>query len=172
MVRGLLIAAAGALGVSACTTTTSFTPPPGGKTVSWREVTRVENRFAVFINEPGEPKEGDLVTFRLAYVYAPGEVRYEDKVVGWQEYASMTINCMTGQMRPGPRVRYAPDGKVMFSDDVEEFTDIVSATAAEDAALVRCGGSLSAAVFRLPDGPKWMDGARKHLAEPPPPQVQ
>ncbi len=162
----LLAMTIGLTGLSGCAST-------GGSTaldrtaVSWRKITQVENRFAVFINEPGAPREGDLVTFRLAYIYAPGEVRFNDKVVGWQEYTAMTVNCVTHELRPGPRIRYAPDGSVMLSDDNQEFGEINPSTAADDAARVRCAGETSANAVRIANGPKWMDVARKHLAETP-----
>jgi hypothetical protein len=138
-----------------------------GPTKSWRKITQVEQRFAVFINEPGAARQGDLVTFHLVYIYAPGEVRFNDQVVGWQEYTAMTVNCATQEMKPGPRMRYAPDGKVMLSDDAQEFGPINADTAAADAARVRCAPDAARDAVRIPDGRKWMDLARKHLAEAP-----
>lgn len=136
-------------------------------TKSWRKITQVENRFAVFINEPGAARQGDLVTFRLTYVYAPGEVRYNDEVVGWQEYTAMQINCSANEMKPGPRIRYAPDGKIMLSDDNQDFGPINDETAAADAARVRCTPDAAPDAVRIPDGLKWMDQAREHLAATP-----
>ena len=97
-----LFATALALGLSACATTGDDRP-----TKSWRKISQVEQRFAIFLNEPGSPKTGDLVTFRLAYVYIPGEVTYQNKPVAWQEYAAMTVNCASQQLRAGPRTRYS-----------------------------------------------------------------
>lgn len=138
-----------------------------GATKTWRKILQVENRFAVFINEPGAPRQGDLVTFRLAYVYAPGEVRYNDQVVDWQEYSAMTLNCATHETKAGPRVRYAPDGKVMLSDDDQEFGPINADTAADAAARVRCTPASEPDAVRIPNGGKWMDAARRHLAATP-----
>ncbi|MEP7211087.1 MAG: hypothetical protein ABI740_09645 [Alphaproteobacteria bacterium] len=138
-----------------------------GATKAWRQILQVENRFVVFINEPGATRQGDLVTFRLAYVYAPGEVRFNEQVVGWQEYSAMTINCATHETKAGPRVRYAPDGKVMLSDDDQEFGPINADTAADAAARVRCTPTSEPAAVRIPDGGKWMDAARKRLAATP-----
>ncbi|MBI1362033.1 MAG: hypothetical protein GC155_17290 [Alphaproteobacteria bacterium] len=77
----------------------------------------------------------------------------------------MTINCATHEVRPGPRMRYEPDGAVMLSDDNQEFGEINPSTAADDAARVRCVGETSGDAVRIPNGPKWMDIARKHLTE-------
>lgn len=144
---------------------------PAGPTKAWRKIVQVENRFAVFINEPGAARQGDLATFRLAYVYAPGAVRFDDQAVGWQEYAAMTVNCVTREVRPGPRVRYAPDGKVLLSDDDQAFGAINPATVAEAAARARCDApSPSPPATRIPDGRKWMDAARKRLAGAPTPE--
>jgi hypothetical protein len=140
---------------------------PAGATKTWRKITQVENRFAVFINEPGASRQGDLVTFRLIYIYAPGEVRFNDQVVGWQEYSAMTINCATQEMKAGPRLRYSPDGKVMLSDDTQEFGPINADTAAADAARVRCMPDPGPDALRIPNGGKWMDLARVHLAAAP-----
>jgi hypothetical protein len=146
---------------------------PAGATKAWRKITQVEQRFAVFINEPGAARQGDLVTFRLVYIYAPGEVRFNNQVVGWQEYSTMTVNCATQEMKAGPRVRYAPDGKVMLSDDDQEFGPINADTAAADAARVRCMPDDAPDAGRISNSGRWMDVARKHLAETPaPPRAQ
>lgn len=156
----------GLVGLAGCAST-GLSTASDRTAVAWRKITQVDNRFAVFINEPGTPREGDLVTFRLAYIYAPGEVRFNDKVVGWQEYSAMTVNCATHELRPGPRVRYASDGSVMLSDDNQEFGEINPSTSADAAARVRCASETTADAVRIPDSPKWMDAARKHLAETP-----
>ena len=171
----LLALAAGVLALGACATSGGG-PGKGGATASWRKVTQVEHRFAVFIDEPGAPRQGDLVTFRLAYIYAPGEVFWKanpdeegrGKEVEWQEYTAMTVNCATHEMKPGPRVRYAPGGAVLLSDDSQDFGEIVAATAAEDAARVWCAAAPAPAADPIRNGPKWLDAARRHLAETPP----
>ena len=171
-----LAAAAAGICLGACATGGAAEGSAGassGKTAAtktWRKITQVEQRFAVYINEPGAPREGDLVTFRLAYIYAPGEVRYNDEVVGWQEYSAMTVNCATQEVKAGPRVRYAPDGKVMLSDDGQDFGPINADTAAADAARVRCTPDAGADAERIPDGGKWMETARLHLKGGPAPR--
>ena len=147
-------------------------PGRAGATETWRKITQVENRFAVFINEPGAARRGDLVTFRLVYIYAPGEVRFKDQVVGWQEYGAMTVNCATQSVKTGPRVRYAPDGKVMFSDDSQDFGPINADTAAADAARTRCSPDAAVDALRIPNGAKWMDVARNRLAAAPSPPTR
>jgi hypothetical protein len=155
-----------AIGLDGCATP-GAPEGPAGATRTWRKITQVENRFAVFINEPGAARGGDLVTFRLVYIYAPGEVRFNDQIVGWQEYSAMTINCVTQEVKAGPRVRYAPDGKVMLSDDSQDFGPINADTAAADAARTRCSPDPAPGALRIPDGGKWMDAARKRLAAAP-----
>ena len=159
-----------ALGLGACASQNASAAAVGA-TKTWRKITQVENRFAVFINEPGAGRVGDLVTFRLVYIYAPGEVRFNDQVVGWQEYSAMTINCATQEMKPGPRLRYAPDGKVMLSDDVQDFGPINPDTAAADAARVRCATDPATAsasdLVRISNAGRWMDVARERLAAAP-----
>ena len=163
----LALAAAGlALSFGGCASQNG--PKTSARTTeTWRKITQVENRFAVFINEPGEGRLGDLVTFRLVYIYAPGEVRFNDQVVAWQEYAAMTINCVTQEVRAGPRVRFAPDGKVMFSDDSQDFGPINADTAAADAARARCLPDPAPDAVRIPNSGKWMDAARQRLAAAP-----
>jgi hypothetical protein len=157
--------AAGALGLtSACAT---FGNDPA--TQGWRKVTQTAKRFAVFVNEPGAPREGDLVTFRMAYVYMSGEVKHEEKEVGWQEYHAMTVNCAANTVKVGARTRYAPDGTVIASDDDQKFGEILWGTAADDAARAKCKQDYWIGNVVIPNGPDWMAEARQHIAQTTPP---
>ena len=51
---------------------------------AWRKVGQVEQRFAVFVSEPGV-REDTRATFRMRFVYRPGEGKHEGKEVAWQE---------------------------------------------------------------------------------------
>lgn len=155
---GLLLAAGLAL-TSACATFGG-----GGENQSWRKVNQTANRFAVFVNEPGPPREGDLVTFKLRYVYMPGEVKHEDKEVGWQEYHAMTVDCAKNTVRVGPRTRYASDGSVIVEDDDQTFSEILWGTAADDAAKAKCKNDVWVGDHTFRNDGDWMDAARKHIA--------
>lgn len=155
-----------ALGLVGCATTGAGDP----ETQTWRKVTQTAKRFAVFVNEPGPARDGDLATFRLAYVYMPGEVKHEDKEVGWQEYHAMTVDCAKNTVRVGPRTRYAPDGSVITSDDSQEFGEILWGTAADDAARAKCKNDVWIGDVTFPNRPNWMDEARKHIAATEPPK--
>lgn len=163
--RGIgVVLALGAFALaSACATT------GGGETQGWRKVTQNAKRFAVFVNEPGPGKDGDLVTFRLRYVYMPGEVKFEEHEVGWQEYHAMTVNCATNEVRVGPRTRYAPDGAEIVSDDDETFSEILWGTAADDAARAKCKQDFWIGDIVIPESADWMDVARRHITETTPP---
>jgi hypothetical protein len=169
----LIAAAFAALAFGACASTPTpvadAASGPAGDTASWRKLLQVEQRFAVFINEPGAPKTGDLVTFRLAYVYMPGQVMFDDREAGWQEYRAMTVDCAKNLVRAGPRTRYAPDGSVMMTDDSQTFDAINYGTAVEAAAIARCRGEFNGPAFSVKDGRNWLAAARKHIAENPPP---
>jgi hypothetical protein len=91
---------------------------------AWRKVNQADKRFAVFISEPGV-REGALATFRMRFIYMPGEVKHEGKDVAWQEYHAMTVDCAKNTVRVGPRTRYAPDGVTIVSDDDQTFGEII-----------------------------------------------
>ncbi len=160
------LAMAGACLAAACATTGASGDP---EAKSWRKVTQTANRFAVFINEPGPARDGDLVTFRMVYVYMPGEVKFEEKEVGWQEYHAMTVNCADNTIHTGPRTRYAPDGSVLVSDDNQAFSEILWGVASDDAARAKCKQDYWIGDITIPNGPDWMAAARKHISETTPP---
>lgn len=136
---------------------------------AWRKVGQVEQRFAVFVSEPGV-REDTLATFRMRFVYMPGEVKHEGKEVAWQEYHAMTIDCAKNTVRLGSRTRYAPGGAEVASDDDQTFDEILAGTSADDAARAKCRGDFWVGDITFPEGPGWMDDARKHIAATPPPK--
>lgn len=127
-------------------------------------MTQTDKRFAVFINEPGAPREGDQVTFRIVYVYMPGEVKFEQREVGWQEYHAMTVGLARNEVHPGPRTRYAPDGSVIMSDDDQTFREILWGLAADDAARAKCRQDCWIGDIVIPNGP---DGWTPHAITSP-----
>jgi hypothetical protein len=135
----------------------------------WRKVNQAAKRFAVFISEPGISPGPDLQTFRMVYVYQPGEVKHEEKEVAWQEYHAMTVNCAANTVRVGARTRYAPDGSVIMSDDDQDFDEILWGTAADDAARAKCKKDYWIGDITFPNGPDWMTAARAHIAATTPP---
>jgi len=141
----------------------------GGGTGQWKEVTHVEDRFAVYVDQ-AQPRNGDTVTFRLMYIYADGKVKWEDKDVGWQEYSAMTVNCTNSQVKLGPRTRHAPDGSLLFSDDEQAWVDINPGTAVDSAASARCEGTYPEEAHTVKDRKGWMEEARKHIVERAPDQ--
>lgn len=158
---GMILAAAGFALASGCA---SMGGDPESQ--AWRKVTQTAKRFAVFVSEPGSAAEGgNLQTFRMAYVYMPGEVKHEGKDVAWQEYHAMTVNCATNKVRVGPRTRYAPDGTVIAQDDDQKFGDILWGTASDDAARAKCKQDYWIGDITIPNGGDWMDAARKHITE-------
>jgi hypothetical protein len=154
-----MVAMAGLL-AAGCASSPSGDP----ETQSWRMVLQQAKRFAVFVNDPGAPKAGDLVTFKLAYVYMPGEVKHEEKEVGWQEYHAVTVNCADNTVKLGPRSRYAPDGSVIVSDDNQKFEPINWGTALDDAARGKCKNDYWAGNVTFKANGGWMGAARKHIA--------
>jgi hypothetical protein len=136
---------------------------------AWRKVGQVEQRFAVFVSEPGV-REDTLATFRMRFLYMPGEVKHEGKEVGWQEYHAMTIDCAKNTVRLGPRTRYAPGGAEITTDDDQTFDEILFGTSADDAARAKCKGDFRAGDITFPEGAGWMDEARRHIAATPPPK--
>ena len=136
---------------------------------AWRKVNQADKRFAVFISEPGL-REGALATFRMRFVYMPGEVKHEGKDVAWQEYHAMTVDCAKNMVRVGQRTRFAPDGATIVSDDDQTFGEIIWGTAADDAARAKCKGDVWVGNVTFPEGPGWMDEARRHIAATTPPK--
>jgi hypothetical protein len=136
----------------------------GRQSDRWLEVTHVENRFNVYVDQ-ANPRMDDQVAFRLVYVYAPDAVKFEGKDVGWQEYPAVVVNCADNKVKLGPRTRHAPDGTLLFQDDDQSFTDINVGTAVEAAARARCEGDRLANAHSVRDGEGWMAEARAHIAE-------
>ncbi len=171
--RPMLAAAAAGLAalLGACSTLEGMGgDKESGFTKRWRKVGQVQNRFAIFVNEPGAPLDGDTVHFRMVFVYMPGAVKFEEKEVGWQEYSDVTVDCAGNRIRLGPRSRYAPDGAVIASDDDQTLAPINYGTAADDAARAKCKKDYWVGDYTFKDGPAWMEAARKHIAETPPPK--
>lgn len=130
----------------------------------WSQLLQVENRFSVYLHHPGEPSEGDFVRLRLVYVYGDGEIEWQGEEVAWQEYPEMLIDCASNHVALGRRVRYAPDGREVFSDDKPELKLIAPGTLTEIAAAARCEGKFPADTHSISDGPDWMGLARQHLS--------
>lgn len=136
---------------------------------AWRKVGQADKRFAVFVSEPGVRDE-TLSTFRMRFVYMPGEVKHEGQEVAWQEYHAMTVDCAKNMVRVGPRTRYAPTGEVIVTDDDQKFGEILWGTSADDAARAKCKGDVWIGNVTFPEGPGWMDEARQHIAATTPPK--
>ena len=136
---------------------------------AWRMVNQADKRFAVFVSEPGL-REETLATFRMRFVYMPGEVKHEGKEVAWQEYSAMTVDCAKNTVRVGPRTRYAPDGAAIMSDNDQAFNEILIGTAADDAAKAKCKGVLWVGDVVIPESAGWMEGARAVIASSTPPK--
>lgn len=136
--------------------------PPAGA-AQWLKLEQVEKRFAIFTNAPVMPAEGGIATFRLVYVYMPETVKFEDRFVGWQEYPAVTVNCEADTVRVGPRMRYAPDGSVMMSDDNQDFVPIMGPSIRKVKAIA-CDGAPLTDPDLIKDGADWISAARKHIA--------
>lgn len=162
--RGMAgLALAAGMGLSGCATA----PGHGGASgLTWREVTQVPGRFAVFVSQPAERGEGGRVTFRMVFVYRPGEVMFDGRDVAWQEYSAMTIDCAARQVRPGPRTRYGADGTGLGADEDMRFADVLAGSSVSLAADRLCGTGQEAAGRILPDGPGWMAEARRGIPAP------
>lgn len=156
-----VIALAGAM-LAACQTAPSAPADP--QTLSWRKVTQGNDYSAVFVNEPGTPREGRFVTFRLRFVYLPGRMKHDGKDVAWQEYHAMTVDCADNKVRVGPRSRHAPDGAVIAEDDDQTFNDILWGMPADDAARAKCREKFWVGDVSFANTPGWMDEARAHIA--------
>lgn len=136
---------------------------------AWRMVNQADKRFAVFVSEPGVREEA-LATFRMRFVYMPGEVKHEGRDVAWQEYPAMTVDCAKNTVRVGMRTRYAPDGAEIMSDDNQTFSEILVGTAADDAAKAKCRGVFWVGDVVFPESPGWMEEARERIAKTTPPK--
>ncbi len=137
--------------------------PAREEAASWRKLTQVEQRFAIFMDNPATAPVDGLATFRFVFVYAPGAVEHEGREVSWQEYPAMTVNCAEETVKVGPRTRYAPDGSVIMSDDTQYYANIVG-PAVLRAAAVSCQGITEPQQVLIPDGPDWREVARAGIA--------
>jgi len=165
-ILGRLVAALAA-GVTLASACASMSGDPTLQ--AWRKVGQADKRFAVFVSEPGM-REDTLATFRMRFVYMPGEVKHEEQEVAWQEYHAMTVDCAKNTVRVGPRARYAPGGEVIATDDDQTFGEILWGTSADDAARAKCKGDVWIGDVIFPEGSGWMDEARKHIAATTPPK--
>ncbi len=130
----------------------------------WSQLLQVENRFAVYIHHPDVRAQDEIARLRLIYVYGDGEVRWEGEEVAWQEYPDMQIDCASNHVALGPRVRYAPDGREVFSDVKDEMKLIAPGTLTELAASAGCEGLFPADTHSIADRPGWMEEARQRLS--------
>jgi hypothetical protein len=161
--KNTVLAIAAALALGGCATQPSPAVDPGA-TQAWRKVSQSEKVYAVYINEPGGAKAGDVVSLRMVYVFMPGEVFNEDeKEVAFQDYHAVSINCATSQVRLGRRTGHQKDGKVFLDEERKAFEDISETSPIEDAANARCRNAYWVDNDRVPDGPNWMDEARRHV---------
>lgn len=168
--RFALAAGLAGLFLAACATKPAATPADVGATQAWRKVSQSEKVYAVYINEPGAKRSGDLVTLRLVYVFMPGEVLNDDqKEVAFQDYHAVTVNCTAGEVRLGRRTGHLKDGGVFLDETKTEFTAIGPTSPIEDAANARCRGVYWVDADRVADGPGWMEEARRHIAATPAP---
>lgn len=135
------------------------------ETAKWRKITQSGQRFAIFINEPGAARDGEKVTLRMVYVYMPGEVKFEDKPLGWQEFPAMTINCSTNEVRNGALIRFAPDGAQVSRTEDQTFREIMPGVVTDDAARAKCRKDYRIGDITIPNGPEWMEAARKAIAK-------
>lgn len=131
---------------------------------AWSQLLQVEDRFSVYLHETGDAEDGDLRTLRLIYVYGDGQIEWEGAEVSWQEYPAMTIDCASNYVVLGSRLRYAPDGSVVFSDDKPEARLIAPGTLTEIAATARCEGLYPSDTHSIADSPGWMHEARQRLS--------
>ncbi|PKP80002.1 MAG: hypothetical protein CVT79_17060 [Alphaproteobacteria bacterium HGW-Alphaproteobacteria-18] len=152
-----------ALGAGLLAGCASAPGPVAEGTASWRKLTQVEQSFAIFMENPAPAPVEGLATFRFVYVYAPGAVQHEGQEVSWQEYSAMTVNCAQDTVRTGPRLRYAPDGAVITSDENQEFADIIG-PAIRRAAGGACRGVTAPEQVLIPDGADWREAARASIA--------
>lgn len=164
-----MLATVAVLALGACATAGPAADP--GETQTWRKVSQSEKIYAVYINEPGGMRSGDLVSLRMVYVFMPGEVfNDEEKEVAFQDYHAVTINCATYQVRLGKRTGHEKDGRIFLNEDKTEFTEISETSPIEDAANARCRNTYWVDNDRVADGPNWMDEARRHVMAGPPPE--
>jgi hypothetical protein len=166
----LTLAMAAALALGGCATARAPAADPGA-TQAWRKVSQSDKVYAVYINEPGGEKSGDLVSLRMVYVFMPGEVFNDnDKEVAFQDYHAITINCATNQVKLGKRTGHQKDGKVFLDEVHADFDDISETSPIEDAANARCRNTYWVENDRVPEGPNWMDEARRHVMASPAPE--
>lgn len=170
---GLFTAAAFAL--TACGTTGGATGGAAGgsggeaSNPTWRKVTQVEQRTAAYVSQPAM-RQGDQVTFKLAFVYAPGQIMWENKPVAWQVYEAVTIDCAKNEVRLGKRTRYDEAGAAMMSDEDPNFASVTYGTIAADASVAVCKNKVWVDDFRAPDRSGWLAQARANLASTTPGQ--
>lgn len=136
----------------------------GEPTPQWSQLLRVEDRFSVYLHEAGAVEAGASRVLRLVYIYGDGQIEWEGEEVAWQEYPEMEIDCERNHVVLGPRARYAPDGRLVFSDRKDESKLIAPGTLTEIAASARCDGLYPADTHSIVDGPDWMREARRRLS--------
>jgi hypothetical protein len=168
--KTLALALTAAVALGACATGRA-PAADAGATQAWRKVSQSNKVYAVYINEPGGERSGDLVSLRMVYVFMPGEVfTDDDQEVAFQDYHAITINCATYQVRLGRRTGHQKDGKVFLDEVRSDFTDISETSPIEDAANARCRNRYWVGNDRVPEGPNWMDEARRHVMASPAPE--
>jgi hypothetical protein len=134
-------------------------------TRSWRKLTQVEDKYATYVNLPGDPKAGAQYTVRLVVLYRPGTAAVGGKEVAYDEYPGLTVDCTMQKARRGVRLRHGADGTVVAKEDDETFRLFDGGSNEDDVAKARCDNTFTGKAFQVNDGPKWMAAARANMAD-------
>lgn len=134
-------------------------------TKSWRKLTQVEDKYATYINLPGDPKAGAQYTVRLVVLFRSGAAAAGGKEVAYDEYPALTVDCTMQKAKRGVRLRHAADGSVIVKEDDETFRLFDDGSNEDDVAKARCSNEFPGKAFQVNDGPKWMVAARANMAD-------
>ncbi len=116
-------------GLSACATT------GGSDARGWREIDALP-QSVVLVDDGPAIREGDIVTYKIAYVWQAGDKDSRR----WQVYEAVQSNCTNNLVRLGRRTRWAEDGSVQYQDDSPDWEGIAVGGIADIATKAKCEG--------------------------------
>ncbi|MFN7056927.1 hypothetical protein [Hyphomonas sp.] len=167
-IRGLMMAL-GLAAAAACASSPAAAPAAPGAFAAeqpglqWRRIIQTEQRFSVYISEPAV-REGDIVRFRMVYVYQPGAVSLYGREVAWQEYDDVRLDCAAERVVMGNRTRYAVNGEA-FGQDADNTSAQIIGHAVFRSQDVHCKAKPWTGMNLVSGGPGWIARARAAILE-------
>lgn len=152
--RNIILACSILAGLSACATTTSSDAARG-----WREIDALP-RSVVLVDDGPAVRNGDIVTFDMAYVWQVEDSQNRR----WQLYDGVQADCTKNIVHLGHRTLWGEDGAVQVDEVAADWEGIASGGVADIATRAKCDGVYPDDPLVIPADKDLIDTARAWLA--------